>query len=442
MTQGKWLEHATHWAVLHVMRSFHLVQDRLYGPSSRSQAADDGLYFEAMTTQSAHEFSRQAPASGEAQIGRVVFIAYLGLAAIAWIGIAVAANARTPGVIGVALAIIGGFFVALLIAAVGGSIALKLSEPRAPQMTPTQPSDEPASEMRAILSDLEAYRRDIYQQVVESSAWRIPACAGVGLCLWTLLALAGAPGGALDFALVMIFGGLVGYIWSIQEQSREYQKVYRERVMPRLAASFGEITWRDAVMPDLAHLKGEHVFQSYGEVRATNELAGTYRGLPINIVELKLMSPDEKQKAPVFDGLLIDIDLRRDTGATTAAVSDATPRNHATDGKQRVQMAEPGFEQAYDVYSTDPEAARALLNPELTERLLKLGERGDFGRPTLLCNGSRVTVAAPKAEGRPLFEPPSFTKPEDNRETLLKLRGDIEAVLRLADGLVEERAAH
>lgn len=174
---------------------------------------------------------------------------------IAWIGIAVAANARAPGLIGVATSVIGGF-VALLIAAIGGGIALKLSEPRAPEMAPVTPNpvtpntvaqnDEPGGEMRAILTDLEVYRRDIFQQVVELSAWRIPACAGVGLCLWTLLALAGAPGGALDFVLVMIFGGLVGYIWSIQEQSREYQKVYRERVMPRLAASFGEITWRTA----------------------------------------------------------------------------------------------------------------------------------------------------------------------------------------------------
>jgi len=387
-----------------------------------------------MTMQSVQEFSGKVTPA--AQIGRVVFTAYLGLAAIAWIGIAVAANSRTPGLIGFATSIFGGFFVALLIAAIGGGIALKLSEPRTPQKAPVTPGEEPNSEMRAILGDLEAYRQDVYQQVVERSAWRVPACAGVGLCLWTLLALAGAPGGALDFALVMLFGGLVGYIWSTQEQSREYSKVYRERVMPRLAASFGEITWRNAVMPDLARLKEEHIFQSYGEVRATNELAGTYRGLPINIVELKLMSPDEKQKAPVFDGLLIDIGLRRDTGATTTARSDTASRSHGANSKQRVEIAEPGFEQAYDVYSTNPEAARALLNPELTERLLKLGERGDFGPPTLLCSGSRLTVAAPKLEGRPLFEPPSFTKPEDNRDTLLKLRGDIEAVLRLADGLV------
>ena len=40
-----------------------------------------------MTTQSARELAGKP--TPDAQIGRVVFIAYLGLAAIAWIGIAV-----------------------------------------------------------------------------------------------------------------------------------------------------------------------------------------------------------------------------------------------------------------------------------------------------------------------------------------------------------------
>jgi hypothetical protein len=184
--------------------------------------------------------------------------------------------------------------------------------------------DEIGGEMHAILTDLEMYRHDISRQVKERSAWRVPACAGVGLCAWTLLALTGAPGDTMDFIVVIIVGGFVGYFWSMHELSLQYDKLYRERVLPRLAASFGEITWRNAVMPDLARLKAEHVFRNFGEARATNELAGTYRGLPINIVELKLMNAEEKKRdTTVFDGLLIDIDLRRDTEATTAVVSDA-----------------------------------------------------------------------------------------------------------------------
>ena len=81
--------------------------------------------------------------------------------------------------------------------------------------------------------------------------------------------------------------------------------------------------------------------------------------------------------------------------------------------------------------------ARALLHPALMERLLKLGQRGDFGRPVMLCMGSRLTVAAPKVDSRALFEPPGFTRPAASRETLLRLRGDIEASLGLADALVD-----
>lgn len=401
-----------------------------------------GLYVGSMTTPAAQNL-KATPEPG-AQIGRVVFIAFLGLAAIAWIGIAVAANSRTPGLIGFATSVFGGFFVALLIAAVGGGIALKLSEPKkAELLPPVMSADELGGEMHAILADLEGYRQHVSQQVIERSAWRVPACAGVGLCAWTLLALTGAPGGAMDFIAVMAVGGLVGYLWSVKELSQQYSKLYRERVLPRLAASFGEITWRDAVMPDLSRLKAERIFRAFGEAHATNELAGTYRGLPISIVELKLMSAEEKKKdEAVFDGLLIDIDLKRDTGATTSVVSDAGAFGNLRDrldasGRQRVKLEDVEFERIYEVYSTDQIAARALLHPALMERLLRLGQRGDFGRPVMLCMGSRLTVAAPKVDSRALFEPPGFTKPAANRETLLRLRGDIEASLGLADALVD-----
>jgi hypothetical protein len=84
-----------------------------------------------MTTQAAQDIA--AKTQPAAQIGRVVFIAFLGLAAIAWIGIAVAANSRTPGDRFCA-AVFGGSLLAL-IAAVGGGIALKLS-PRPSRIFP------------------------------------------------------------------------------------------------------------------------------------------------------------------------------------------------------------------------------------------------------------------------------------------------------------------
>ncbi len=391
-----------------------------------------------MTTQAAHDTASKAPNS--AQIGRVVFIAFLGLAAISWIGIAVAANARTPGIVGLMTAIFGGFFLALLIAAVGGGVALKLSEPVTRRLQHTL-ADGLDPDTAVILSDLEVHRVAIVRQVQERSAWRVPACAAVGLCLWTLTGLIGAPGGVADFVVVMIVGGIIGYLWSSHELAKQYTQLYRQRILPRLAASFGEITWRPAVMPDLERLNAEHIFRAHGAAHAENELAGTYRGLPIHIVELKLDNPEKQTDKAAFDGLLIDITLKHDTGATTAVVSDGGAFGNLrerliTDGRQQVRLEDPEFERSFDVYSTDQAAARTLLHPALIEKLLKLGRLKDFGAPVMLASGSRLTIAAPKTQARSLFAAPSFTQPAGSRQTLVQLREDIATVLAVAEAVV------
>ena len=392
-----------------------------------------------MTMQAAHDIT--AKASQPAQIGRVVFAAFLGLAAIAWIGIAVSANARMPGVVGVLTSAFGGFFLALLIAAIGGGVALKLSEPARVRLQPAS-LDGLDPELAATLSDLEIHRVEIVRQVKERSAWRVPACAAVGLCVWTLAGLIGTPGGVADFVMIMIIGGVIGYLWSSQELSKQYTQLYRQRVLARLAASFGELSWRPAVMPDLVRLEAEHIFRAHGAAHAENELAGTYRGLPIHIVELKLDNPDKQKETPVFDGLIIDIQLARDTGASTAVVSDGGMFGNfrdrlTTNGRQQVKLEDPEFERACEVYSTDQVAARALLHPALMEKFLKLGRLHSFGAPVMLVSGRRMTIAAPKAATRSLFAPPSFTQPAASRQALVQLREDIATVLSVADAAVD-----
>jgi hypothetical protein len=393
----------------------------------------------AMTAPAAQNAAGDSPPP--AQVGRVVFIAFLGLAAIAWIGIAVSANARTPGIVGVLAAVVGGFFLAVLIAAIGGGIALKLATPADAKPHPLVGGDDLGPELTAMVFDLEARRLSGARQAKERSAWRVPACAGVGLCLWTLLALAGAPVGLADFLLVMILGGLVGFLWSAREVSRQYARFYRERVMPRLAASFGEITWRPAVMPDLDRLRSERIFRAFGRAHAKNELAGTYRGLPVHIVELRLDNPEEGRREPVFDGLIIDIGLRRDIGAALAIVAEGGSFGNITErmresGRERVALSEPKFNTVFEAYASDPAAAGALLEPALVDTLLKLGSLKDFATPVMICTGDRLTIAAPKRASRSLFASPSFAQRDASRETLVRLSGDISAALAVAAAIV------
>jgi hypothetical protein len=355
-----------------------------------------------MTSQTAQDTAGKARPA--AQIGRVVFIAFVGLAAIAWLGIAVGANARTPGLVGLATSVFGGFFVALLIVAVGGGIALKLSEHR-PRPRPLLPvTGDHTPEMQAIFSDVEAYRQDVIWQSAERTAWRAPACAAVGLCAWTLIAMTGAPVGALDFVAVMIGGGLVGYGWSLHEATRQYNKTWRERVLPRLAASFGEITWRPPVMPDLTRLQNSGLFPAFREAKAENELAGTHRSIAVNIVDLHLAAvSDEKKAPPAFTGLVTDIDLRREEDTAPATAEGL--------------------------------AALAATHPGLQQRIDRLGSLDGFGRPRAVASGSRLTITLPRTARTSAFQTPAFGNAATGPEALKQLRAAIASILDVVETL-------
>jgi hypothetical protein len=385
------------------------------------------------------------PAPGERgrrKLAGGVFIAFGVLALLAWIGIIVASIRKTPGIEGVLGGIFGGLFIALLVAVAGAWLAMRVAFPPSPKVIdPAEGVDLEAS-LRDVLDELEKSRLETIGQINQRAAWRVPLCVAGGLGVWIMGQFTDDPGDLFDLAAMLIVPGLMGYVWASLDLSNKYGRLYKSHVLPRLAASFGDLSYRHAVAPDMARLKAENLFREDADASADDEIFGTYRGLPLNIVELKLERGSGKDRSTVFDGLLVEIELHRDTHAVTAVVSDEGAFGNFRDrmkanGRQRVRLEDPVFEKVYEVYGDDQIAARALLNPAFMERLLALGERPDFGRPLALCSGRRLTFAMPKRLGRNLFEPPSFQKPAASREALVQLRNDIAAVLSAADAVID-----
>lgn len=393
-----------------------------------------------MTTPAAQE----APAKlrRPAPIGRTVFIAFMGLAIVAWIAIAIASNTRAPGVVGFLGAMFGGIFVFVLIAAVGGWVALKLSEPAAAAKIAIAIPEGADPALAPHLAELETYRADVMRQVKERSAWRVPLAMAVGLAMWTAFVLGGHEGGVADYIFVMTMFGIAGYLWVSHELTLKYATLYREKVLPKLAATFGDLSWRRASKPDLARLKAEKVFRGDFTTTVENEIAGMYRGLNLSLVEVRLRSDPKVEDKWAFDGLLVRIVLARDTGATTAVIADGATLGNLRDrllanGRQRAALEDSEFERLYETYSDNPAAARALLHPALVAALKRLRQHPRFGPPMLFCLGAELTLAIPRAARREFFAPPGFGSATASTETLVRLREDIAAVLPVADALID-----
>jgi hypothetical protein len=363
------------------------------------------------------------------------------LAVVAWIAIAVAAIARQPNLEGILGGIFGGFLIALFIMAAGAWAAIRLAAgPRPPP--DLSAGDAIASSLKHMLDELEQARLETVAAINQRAMWRVPLCVAGGLALWLFGQFSDDPADIEETAALIIVPGLMGYVWASMKLSNEYARKYKARVLPELAKSFGALTYRHAVEPDLTQLKAEGVFRKFDHVTADDEFHGTHRNLPISIVELKLEVRSGKNTQTVFDGLLMTLDLPRDTAAVTAVISDAGSWGNFADRmkaqhRERVRLEDPVFEKVYEVYGTDQIAARALLNPAFMERMLKLGELPDFGLPLALCSGRVLQIAMPKKMGRNLFEPPSFQKPAASRQELIQLQADIAAVIAAADAIID-----
>jgi hypothetical protein len=136
------------------------------------------------------------------------------------------------------------------------------------------------------------------------------------------------------------------------------------------------------------------------------------------------------------------VKLPRHLAGTTAVIADNGLLGNLRDrfgaeGREHVRVEDPAFEKAYEVYGTDQVAARALLTPAFMERFLALGQRAGFLQPLALAQDNRLTIALPKAGGINLFEAPSYRQPANSQQAILELYGNIQAVLRAADAVID-----
>ncbi len=378
--------------------------------------------------------------TARAGLARGALVASAMLAGVAGIGVAVASAIRTPGWEGALGGVFGGFVLALVIMGAGAWLAMRLAS--APTVPDTAGAEGIEAGLKDVLDELEAARLATVRQISARASWRAPLCAAAGVALIVVSQFSDDPPDFVEMVALVIVPAMGGYVWASLDLASKYARLYKDRVLPRLASTFGSLSYRRAIAPDLAPLRDEGVFRRFDKVLADDEIYGAHRNLPISIVELKLTEGSGKSERTTFDGLLVSIDLPRDTGAVTAVIADQGALGNFFDrrrdaGRQRVALEDPLFEKVYEVYSTDQVAARALLHPAFMDKMLALGGLPDFDRPMVLCGGRLLQIAMPKRVGRNLFETPSFRKPAASRESLVQLRRDIAAVLAAADAVID-----
>ena len=374
--------------------------------------------------------------------------------AVVFLGIAALSIAQSPTFGGIGRGLAAGIFTALLFAAGFGWLLLWANGSRT-----RLPADDTGAvtELNAMLAptlrELNAVRRDVLRQVKVRSISRVPIGVAAAFALWLVSQTTDDPPGFLGLIMFLVAGAVGGEMWAAHKLERDYRRLYKDRVLPHLAARLGNLTYRAAAPGDVARVQAQRILPESDSIEADDAIAGTYRGLALSIVETRLRRSSGEKTQVVFDGLLIEVTLPRSLTGTTVVITDQgvfgnlKTRLQRT-GLQPVRLEDAAFEKKYEVYSSDQIESRALLTPAFMERFVALASRSGFSLPGAMAEGNRLAVALPKSLGTgDLFEPPVYWKPAGGR-VLLMLEQDIRAVLAMADTVIgldfwaTGRAAH
>jgi hypothetical protein len=350
--------------------------------------------------------------------------------------------AQAPGWEGFLKGLFAGGFFALLYAAGFGWLLLWAREPRPLKHDQGGAEADALNELLAPrLRELNAVRADIIKQVKARSTSRVPLAIAGALAVWILAQWSDEPPDAVELVIWLIVGAVAGEAWAFGKLQREYERLYKSRVLPALAERVGQLTYKPASADDVQQLRAARILPECDSVRAEDEIAGTHRGLGIRIIEARLQRRSGDDTRIVFDGLLIEIMLPRHLTGTTAVLTDEgvfgnLKTRWQSAGMEPVRLENPEFERRFEVYSDDQIEARALLTPAFMDRFTALAASSGFSLPGALAEGNRLVVALPKSTGTgDLFEPPPYWKPAGG-QVLVALERDIRAVLSMADTVV------
>ena len=327
---------------------------------------------------------------------RAAFLAFAVLAVVVWIGIAVGANMRTPGVVGLAATIFGGMCASVLTIAIGGAIALKLGSGDHAQHAARASIDTPYPELAPALTELELRQRPVLRMLYERAAWRAPLGAAAGIALWSAVVALGAPGGVFDFATVMLGGAVLGYVWAHIQASRENAAIYVNRAVDTLASGLGSLNWRPTAQVDAARLGTTNLLPGGTEIKTTGEIAGVHAGLPLRITPIETVPPAGADKGTALKALLINIEAPQLSGSIG------------------------------DLATARPAA------PALIEQLSTLPH---LGKPKAAIADGRVLIIVPETGAPRVFDAPSKPGMQAAVPALARVSQVIGAVLHVTDAL-------
>jgi hypothetical protein len=272
--------------------------------------------------------------------------------------------------------------------------------------------------------------------------------------IWTW---AGIIGVILVFAIIFYWGvvqpiffvgtiGVTGVLWWTGKIRKAVVDGLKQEMNGALAGALGVSYSVTAVSSDEFELANQFdILPSYDDVYLQDQWQGKIGDTDFLLYEAKLTeeqgSGKSRRTVTVFEGIILSFRFARPFLSTTLVRREGFKFTLFGDDKNfdgqvlgRVKMVDPRFEDAFDVYSSDPVESRYLVHPAYCERLLEL-ERDFYGSELAALFRQGDLIVTVNAEN--MFESATLD-PAQDRELLGRTVTQFSSMARLIE-LLNER---
>jgi hypothetical protein len=300
---------------------------------------------------------------------------------------------------------------------------------------------QPVSPLAAEVAPLEELRARLAAEARRRTFLFVPLGVGAALLLyWLMIGSGGSSKGSPFVALVIfvVIGGGGAWVWAVGVPGGRYRKAFKENLIPRLLAAYGELTHSLGAKPDLSRAVALGLLPAFNDLDADDGFAGRYRGRPITISEIAVTRKANKSNQTLFQGLYVEIGVSTPFRGTT--ILRDREGQQPGNGLQRLHLEDPVFEEVYATWSSDQVEGRAVLTPAVMERLLVMADGKSFLPPLFLISGDKMVFALPTIIPGALFEPPTL-ETHVAAQQLASLEADFARVFALTDAMIDMHVA-
>ena len=313
------------------------------------------------------------------------------------------------------------------------------------------------AQLQSSLQDLETLRRAERSRALR----RVAVLIGLGSAL-------SAAGWVLNddpewvvLGLLVVAIGIRTWAWGPYTQFKDKAA---ETIMPAICAALGGLAYtrRPARYDRIQHFVDAGVVPSHNQPEVVDLLRGRHRGTDFEMTQAVLRVRGGRSTDTKFRGLLFAIAVPRDIPGPILIARDEGSVGNAAVGMvkrfadlTRVRFDHVGFEERFEVYARDPEAARGALVPSLLDTFCVIDDAFDrqglqaafVGRDFLMAVKTDTALTDPLSFLDPLGRPDAIVSALADRLTVAHrvidyLHGDRPDGRQPAAGAGKPLAAH